>query len=123
MTVVSELMPFLPENQRSSLARLVMRPETDVAQKPKRKAEPRAETSETTRFLTNRSTADVMLSAEKESGTISMAPGRLWGMLAATKPPELVKPELVTPELAVLESKDGRLRTEFHLEYLGARHS
>ncbi|CAL1172197.1 unnamed protein product [Cladocopium goreaui] len=104
VTVISELVPFLPDHQRSTLARLVMtEPKADTSAtwssatssssesaRAASSATARSESSESARrmFLDGASSlkAPVVLSSRPEmmqTGSAQRSHGRLWGMLAS----------------------------------------
>eukprot|EP00438_Fugacium_kawagutii_P030521 Skav213649 [mRNA] locus=scaffold2012:280012:289087:+ [translate_table: standard] len=92
VTVVSQLVPFLPEHQRSGLAQLVMTPKSQPAEPVMPST---SEPSERRRFLDTASagrvsSAPVVLSSleVRSSSTSSSRSGdRLWGMLSAVSTP------------------------------------
>ena len=92
VTVVSELVPFLPDHQRSTLARLVTEPKAEKAQTNAGSFESlkSSESSEWRRMFLDgpldRLKAPVVLSsrAELETSAASRHRGRLWGMLASS---------------------------------------
>lgn len=108
VTVISELVPFLPEHQRSTLARLVMtEPKADTsatwtsatsssesARSESRSATARSDSSESRRMFLDGAReslkAPVVLSSRPEmmqTGSAQRSHGRLWGMLASPAAP------------------------------------
>lgn len=101
VTVISELVPFLPDHQRSTLARLVMtEPKADTSatwssatsESASSASSPtfgRSESSESRRMFLDGATslkAPVVLSSRPEltqTGSAQRSHGRLWGMLAS----------------------------------------